>query len=371
MQRKRNHRNIVLAATTAASLAFGGHVSAQVIRITNANNHEIPLKSGSSVQIDTAGNLLAECALNSSSQCTALSTGGVTLPGVPTASLTRTDTDNDVRVGDTIGLSWTSASADACKATSLPTNGAFTGVRDTASSTSISPTTVGTHLYSLVCYNASGASTVASVSVVVGEAVGGGGGPVGDDDCNLTSSTPGIQPSGWARTDTTWVQLFTPRDGSPVPAYPSSNGFPVPIGATRGSYTAASFTANANQTVNMFWDGAQANPNEGYFTARPANGMFISISPCAGDLRPANMDAGGFLAAGCRKFANTGTLVFSTSPSLGSSNSNACKLEAGKQYYINVLPADPNDGLTPGEHSCSETQSSALGCDVQSRSTTN
>ena len=366
MQRKRTHSNIVLAAATAASLAFGGQVSAQVIRITNANNHEIPLKAGSSVQIDSAGNLLAECALVNN-QCTALSTGGGT--GVPpTATLSRADNDIDVRVGESITLSWTSNNAQVCKATSAPLNANFTGPHGTASSAIVAPASVGVHTYTLVCYNADGDSD-ASVQTVAVAAPDPGQEPSGD--CDITVGTQGHQPTGWGRVNVTWSQLFTPRDGDPVPVYPLSNGFQVPIGANKGQYTSASFVPNVEQTVNMVWDRAQAKPSEGYSTARPASGMFISISPCPGDLRAFNDEVGGFLARGCRKFQNESTLIYSTKASLPQSNQSACKLEAGKQYYINVLPANPNDGLTQGEHSCDPVPSSDLGCDVQARSSPN
>lgn len=365
MQRKRTHSNIVLAAATAASLAFGGQVSAQVIRITNAGNHEIPLKSGSSVQIDSAGNLLAECALTNS-ECTQLS-GGPGEGTPPTATLSRTDSDTDVRLGESISLSWTSSvNADACKVSSSPQHGSFTGARDTASSVTLAPASVGTHTYTLVCYNEDGASLESQQVVTVGESDI----VVPPTSCETPVGTLGHQPTGWGRVNMTWAQLFTPRDGNPVPVYPTSNGFPVPIGANKGQYVAASFTPLANQTVNMVWDRAQAKPTEGYSTARPAAGMFISISPCPGDLRPADA-TGGFLANGCRKFQNEGTLIYSTMSSLSQSTSSACKLEAGKTYYINVLPANPYDGLTTNEHSCDDVASSALGCDVQARSGAN
>jgi hypothetical protein len=177
---------------------------------------------------------------------------------------------------------------------------------------------------------------------------------------------PDVQPSWMHGRRITWAKMFTPPDGAPVPTYPNSNGFQVPIGADRSGWTAAEFIAGENQTVQMFWDPAQAKPNEGYFRARPAKGMFISISPCAGDLRASTFAATDYLAPGCRRYANTGAITTTTKATL--STFSYCALTPGLRYYITVSPVNPNDGLTPGEHSCSVTPSSADGCDAQAKS---
>jgi hypothetical protein len=176
---------------------------------------------------------------------------------------------------------------------------------------------------------------------------------------------PLVRPAGFAPKLITWRILFTPRDGNPKPTYPDSLGFPVPIGAEKGTFTAAMFTAEADQTVSMFWDPAQAKPSEGYMKARPAVGMFISISPCPGDLRPAD-NSGGFLMAGCRKYANAGSLIWSTR--ITQSTISACAVQDGEKYFITVAPYNAAAGpLHPDAHTCSPTSSSEYGCDVQAR----
>ncbi len=182
---------------------------------------------------------------------------------------------------------------------------------------------------------------------------GRGGGPA-PDICDH----PLVMPAGFAPKLITWRMLFTPRDGNPKPTYPNSLGFPVPIGAEKGSFTAAMFTAEPNQSVSMFWDPAQAKPSEGYMKARPAIGMFISISPCPGDFRP---------SPGCAKYANTGSLIWSTR--ITQSTISACAVVEGEKYFITVAPYNPAAGpLHPDDHTCSPTSSSELGCDVQARS---
>jgi hypothetical protein len=184
---------------------------------------------------------------------------------------------------------------------------------------------------------------------------GRGGGPP-PDFCDH----PLVSPAGFTPVLITWQKLFTPRDGNPKPTYPNSLGFPVPIGAEKGTYTAAKLTALPNQNVSMFWDPAQAKPSEGYFKARPALGMWIAISECPGDFR---------VSPGCAKFANTGSLIWSTR--ITQSTPSACAVVAGEDYFITVAPYDPRGPLRPENHTCSPTPSSEQGCDIQARSTSN
>jgi hypothetical protein len=353
-----------IAIVSAALMTLTGHAGAQVIRFTNASNLEVPLKAGSSVQVDSSGNLIAECVL-ANGTCSGLPTGSAA--GAPTGSLSRVDGDPEVHAGESVKLAWSSSGAKVCQASSTGPANNWSGPRTTAngSGETITVVTQGSYVFKLLCFNEAGASppyTVA-VNVLAGQA----NPPPAADDCTLDASTPLVQPAGWTRIDKSWSQLFADYDGSPMPTYPSSFGYPVPIGANKGTYVAASFTAGADQTVSIFWDPMQAKPEQGYYTARPAQGMFISVSPCAGDLRPAD-GSGGFLMAGCRRYNSSAGITYSTKSTLAASNFTACKLQAGKKYYINVLPADPTDGLSAGEHSCSDTPSSANACDVQARS---
>lgn len=346
---------------------------ADVVRVTNANNHEIPIKVGTEAEIDDQGNVLVECALNASGACAELF-GGTAVIGAPTVTLSRTDNNTTVTDGESIKLGWGSTLATTCTATQTgPYTTSWPGpkARRNGAGETIILDNVGTFVFSIQCENAAGSSDVSSQTVTVSAEGGGGepGGGPGDEDCDLEDieGDPLYQPAGWTLTDMTFAEAFTPQDGDPVPAYPNSLGFPVPVGADRGGITVISFTANATQTVNMIWDRAQANPGQGYGTARPASGMFFSVSPCRGDVRAPDAEAGGFLAAGCRKFSNEGVLIWSTSPSLSASTSAACKVTAGRVYFLHVMAADPSDGLDEGEESCDEVPSTAEGCDVQAR----
>lgn len=365
---QRVQRSTLLTAAILAGCALAGAANAQVIRITNVNSptgHDIPLKTGSSVQIDSAGNLLAECALNANSQCAQLGTGG-TSPNAPTAALSRNDTNTDVRTGETIRLNWSSTSGEVCKASSTgPSTTTWTGARATANSTGEQATVsaVGIYAFSLVCYNAAGASTAATVNVTVAAA------DVDPDpepaDCDIESTDPSFTPTNFQMVEKTWTWTFSAPDGNPSATYPTGIAFPGPVPRlSKGQYSVVAFTPAANQYVNLYWDQIQAKLGETY-TVRPADGMFFAISPCKGDLRePVTGSADQFLRRGCRTFGNSGSIQWTTGSSHAQSDDVICKLAPNKTYYLHILQANPAGGLTTGEHSCENTPNSANGCDV-------
>lgn len=351
-----------LGGLALVGLASASAVSAQsVIRITNVTpNRDIPLATGSTVQFDTNGNVLASCALTAG-VCTALSgpTGSA-----PTVTFTRGDSDTEVTAGETVRLAWTSTSAAVCFASSTgTTNTSFGGPRDVNNSPtgeSVTLNTQGEYSFSLKCYNDGGASATQTLNVSVGAPANNGG------TVNCSTTGPLIAPSTLTRVDKTWEAAFSAAPGAPTSAvavYPNSIGTATPVGANKGTYTVIPFTPNsANLTVNMFFDPAQASSAIGYTSPRPALAMFVGLSPCPGDLRPPAGTADPFEGSACRRFNNTGSLTYSTffvGPGV-------CKLEVGQQYFINVAPIDTSDGLQVGEDSCGN---SLTGCDVQMRHT--
>jgi hypothetical protein len=348
----------LFGTATALLVAVAGASHAQsVIRFTNANNHEIPLAAGSAVNIDANGNLTAECALTGGI-CTQLSNGGNNDPGsLPTATLTRSAAE--IIAGSPVTLSWSSSGAIVCDATgSGPAGTSWPGPKATASAgLGVTLSTAGDYLFNLRCFNAAGASTLQTVGVKANPP------PIVPDGCNITSTDPAFQPSGRTRTNKTWVQAWSAPNGSATAVYPNSIGAAVPVGAEKGGYTVISFVPGVNEEVGIFFDPVQTAPNIGYGTARPADGMLLALSPCAGDVRGAasGNDADPFLRPGCRVFANTGSLTFTTKGN-ASSNSFVCRLQAGQTYYLNVMAANPADGLSDSEHSCLTNTS---GCDVQ------
>lgn len=185
----------------------------------------------------------------------------------------------------------------------------------------------------------------------------------------------GIRPFGWTPYQLTWLQAFSapacltnPRDRRcSFATYPNSLGVPVPLGTWRGGYLSVPFTTLPRLTVDMSWDTAQANGNIGYGTPRPADAMWIAISPCAGDMRPPDSTPNPWTKPGCRVLAGGASLFYRT---FGAPGEAFCRLKPNALYYLTVSPSNPLDVLTLGEHTCSETAvNSALRCDVQTRHT--
>lgn len=171
---------------------------------------------------------------------------------------------------------------------------------------------------------------------------------------------------------TDWAHALGARDGSPLATYPRGLSYPVAVGTNIGTALVIPFTPLAGQTVNFYFDQVQARPSDGYGRARPADLMWVAITECADefgrgrvDLRPAVQGAvDPFQRPGCRKVENSASLIWTTAAFLPESNDAACKLEAGKTYFLIVSPVNPQDGIAEGEHTCSNVPSSASGCDV-------
>lgn len=173
---------------------------------------------------------------------------------------------------------------------------------------------------------------------------------------------PLVAPVGWELKQKPWTVAFSSPSGHRQATYPNGVGNPSPVPGyefypstkfRKGQIVAIPFVAQPEQTVDITWDTAQSQ--FGYTQPRPAESMFIGISACPWDVRP---------HPNCSLSAAGGSLFHTTRTPSGP----ACKLDAGQTYYINVVMADPSDGLDPWEHTCSMTAAnSAEGCDVQVR----
>lgn len=167
-----------------------------------------------------------------------------------------------------------------------------------------------------------------------------------------------LPPASFGAITKDWSQLFALPTESKKPRYALGQSYPTPIPFVgRSQYTVTPFVPPANHFVNLYFDQAQARAGV-YGKARPADAMFLTISPCPGDFRPPDWSsADRFLTPSCRIFENSGSLVWSTSAIFG-----GCVLEPGKTYYLNVIAANPEGGIEPGESSCAATAPD--GCDV-------
>lgn len=363
------------------SLALTASAGAANVVISNSDSLTIGILDGSTVQFDAQGNLILQCRTVSGvdtrcctvvggDQCVPLgATPGDTTPPTTPGGLAATATSSTA-----ISLTWT-ASTDAGSGVSLyrieRCSGAscanFSQIATSATNSFNNTSLTASTLYRYRVRAQDGAGNLSGYSNTAEATTQSGG---GTGACTATG--PLIQPSNMTRIDKTWEQAFgTPWNCStnctaPPQGYPQSWSFGMPIGSNKNSYTAIAIDPGPNVTVGMFWDPAQANSSVGYNPPRPAESMYVTISPCAGDLRlPNNSTGDNFERTSCRVFLNTGSLFYSTVPG---SVASVCRLTAGTRYYINVSPVDPStaefDGILDG-HTCGS--GSASGCEVQMR----
>ena len=254
-----------------------------------------------------------------------------------------------------LACAWPAHSSDLIPISGLDRNKSLTFGR--------SPLVANSEQHAVLTVSAKSQESFKQASTIFGNGFegGSGGGPP-----PFSCVDPMVRPVGMTGRIIPWSKMFSPPDGAPVPTYPDGLGFPVPIGSNKGSWTSGEFIAQPGQTINFTFERAQAKPNEGYFRARVALTMLVTISPCAGDVRAPVFGATDYLAPGCRRYASAGTLVQSTK--FGPDSTFAyCALVPGQKYYYTVSPIDPRDGYTLGEHTCSTAEASAQGCDVQAR----
>lgn len=181
------------------------------------------------------------------------------------------------------------------------------------------------------------------------------------ESCN----SPLVMPAGWVVRRSTWDVAWSYPDVSQKPTFPNSPGYPVPIGAELGELHTIAFVMADDLIIDITWDVAQNNPIRGY-TARPADSMFIGISPCPGDVRPMNAKSEDvYLHPGCRRVNGIDSMFAVSSD--GYSSQVVCPLEAGRLYFMTVAPVNPTDGLELGESTCSYLLPAGSGCDVQAR----
>lgn len=252
-------------------------------------------------------------------------------------------------------------SPHVCVATSTPATGvvgwdnAFTPGADTSVNVRLSGSGEVTLRYR--CYNEAGAAPTATSLVFLINA------PVGPnpDACSLPSN-PNINPAGFIRHVLSWNDLFGtgPFPGyttrSPVGSYTIGRSLPGPLAA--GMFITVPITVEANRTYTLRHYPAQyvgsAPPGFAPGSWYPGDtsregAAFVSISPCAGDLRPYSPSPSDPWLRRCRTSTPIleGPFQFTTgaSPFL-------CELQAGQTYWLTYAMVDPDGGLTTTEDTC-------------------
>lgn len=339
------HLPLRCALATVLATIFVSPTFAQSVTLDFANTNLplIKLLDNSTVDIDQNGNLTAECVLDGTT-CEGINTGTGT-GNAPVVSLSRNNGSGDITAGLPIGLSWSvQNSAEVCLASSSPAVNGWNGnvVGAGGGTQSLTLSSAGEYSFGLKCFNDGGSGEAVPAVTATVVAGTGGGETVGIPACTADfAAHPKVQPAGFTGNRVAWSAMFfggTFPDGashlSPVGAFTLRSLQPSTRGPTMNArYITTSFVAGVSQNYQISWLGAQSIPAANYSPPRAADAVFVSISPCAGDLRPrVNLNPPSILESSiCRGMASNGNIKFGTTGGAGQ-----CPLVAGVEYFINI-----------------------------------
>ncbi|MCB0348684.1 MAG: hypothetical protein KDD37_07605 [Bdellovibrionales bacterium] len=178
-----------------------------------------------------------------------------------------------------------------------------------------------------------------------------------------------IEPNGYERHIVSWEEVFTvpAHNGLPEVTFPffDSPGSFWPVGSftlggknpntqvsMKGKYISIPFIADDFESTSarhkLEWWKAVAIQGYSAYRPHPSNGVYITISTCAGDFRTTSAAAyppgDQTLTTYCRRFRSESNMYFG--------ENGACITVPGKKYYLNIVFAYPFDGLDPQETSC-------------------
>ncbi|ODU42647.1 MAG: hypothetical protein ABS96_26855 [Lysobacteraceae bacterium SCN 69-123] len=249
-------------------------------------------------------------------------------------------------------------SADVCIASATPASGAsgwlnvFAPAASSVANVQFSGS--GEVTLGLRCYNQAGAApTATQLRFVVAAAVG-----VNPDLCELPPD-PLIRPQGFTRYVLTWNDLFrvgpfpnAPGYLNPVGSYTIGRSFPGASAAAM--YITVPIVPEPGKTYVFNHATAQAVAAAGYFgDPSRAGGNFMSISPCAGDVRPIAPGSPDQLLRVCRSaLLYEDVFRFTT---LASAPASACKVTPGQTYWLTFMMNNPATLLNGGELNLTQT----------------
>jgi len=328
----------------------------------------------SDLLLNDQGNFTATCRKDSASDvyCSGIQSQTEPPPTGDAPVLTFTVSRDAVDLANadrSVTLTWSNnPAAEICVAAGSTnvTGQGWGGLWPVSGPQTITYSAVGTYDYTLACYNQFGKSQVITRRVEVTSSV-----PVPTDDCRVVKSQISdpfqrslFQPDGFEQRLLSWNQLFGP--GSIYPTAALSEPYPVgsytlagnvhsPAQTTRARYISVPIDGNGN---NYKFEWIQAKPVAiyGYQPARPTDFKYVTISTCPGDFRitsafsaadPVNDPT---LIQQCRN-----QVVAETGINYGPTGFGRCRVESGKRYYLNIVFANPNDGLSPTETGCRDT----------------
>ena len=218
--------------------------------------------------------------------------------------------------------------------------------------------------FTMTCYNESGSDTATgtrtiSATVKQREIA------TGENACNIVKGVgvagtdPNFQPAGYTRRDITWSKAFSYPPSGITYEFPDTSSTMYPIGSwtlgdlsIKGQYITIPFVAddfpNATAYHKLEWYKAVAKTAFPAYKPHPANGVFITISPCAGDFRT----SGNLFYPPGDETLNKFCRVYHQESNMTFGENGACPTEPGTTYYLNIMFDNPVDGLDPTQTSC-------------------
>lgn len=345
---------------TSVGLLFGATaVQAQSsLTFRGSSLSPIPLDVSQPVTVADDGSVQASCLFQAGTTVCQ----GVSPPvnqQVPVATLSVTGLTQDsegrfeVNAGQQVAVTRAVTNTpDVCIATTTPASGS-TGWSNVFAPAASSVANVqfagsGEVTLGLRCYNQAGAPpTPAQLRFMVAAAVG-----PNPDLCELPAH-PLIRPAGFNRYVLSWNDIFR------VGPFPNAPGFLNPVGSfsigrqfpgapAAAMYITVPIVPEVGKNYVLNNSTAQAVSAANYFGGpERAGSHFISVSPCAGDLRPADPASPDQLLRTCRsEMLREGAFRFTTSTQASSS---ACKLVPGQTYWLNFMMNNPATLLNGGQ----------------------
>ena len=315
------------AGAIATLLLAAGAASAQslILNEPTAGQRTIPLASGSQVQILPNGNISVSAA--NDLECSG--GGGGNRPNV---NLTANPASIDRGGSSTISWNITNGFTSCTTSGGAGTSWSTLNVNSNTGSEVFS-NLQGNTSFSMSCTNAAGSGSD-TVVVNVGNDPGGPGG-------TIPAGCEGIQPAGARyaaaddfRTSGTTEAWYTFAEAYSLP-WPGNSNVNRRLNVPRGDYIALKFQPSSvvGQAGRMSTELDLAGREK-----------IMTITECPGDFRPS-------IPVECKRFDVFTNLFWANEDAQGNVPFGHCRLEAGKDYYLNVMFAninDPTQNLCPG-----------------------
>lgn len=320
-----------------------------------SEHQPIPLNASQPVEITADGNIEATCIFQTGNPTRCVNIGTQTTGNVPQATLTTSaplaegsTTVYAVTAGQQFTVTRTVTNNPVFCQPSVSAGAQVSGWATVPASNGTSTLSInseGNVTIGLRCFNETGApESPTQLSFQVAAAVG-----PNPANCPLIDqgvTHPLLQPPAFTRFVRSWQQVFAGRSPFNGPSHPMPVGsYTVTLNPNNsppsaGMYISVPVTLPANSTLTIFsTDVTGTYPPEINYSIVRQGSMFVSLSPCAGDLRPreATNMTDTFLRA-CRGVIREGQLSFSTIPP---GTSLGCRIPAG-EYWLNFSSVDPD-----------------------------